>query len=118
MLGSLAAIALVLISFLPLMEILGHPLPGMLALVLVHPEIAQPAKPSGSTEKSAAHHQRVTSYGQALESFAIRLKRLRSKERLFVVWLFDESESMKDDQHEVKKRMESFLTKLGGNMPR
>ncbi len=35
LLGSLAAIALVLISFLPLLEILGHPLPGMLALVIV-----------------------------------------------------------------------------------
>ncbi|MDG2220333.1 MAG: permease [Rubripirellula sp.] len=35
LLGSLAAIALVLISFLPLMKILGHPLPGMLALVIV-----------------------------------------------------------------------------------
>lgn len=35
LLGSLAAIALVLISFLPLVEILGHPLPGMLALVIV-----------------------------------------------------------------------------------
>ncbi len=35
LLGSLAAIALVLISFLPLMEILGHPLPGMVALVIV-----------------------------------------------------------------------------------
>ncbi len=35
LLGSLAAIALVLISFLPLTEILGHPLPGLLALVIV-----------------------------------------------------------------------------------
>ena len=35
LLGSLAAIALVVISFLPLMEILRHPLPGMLALVIV-----------------------------------------------------------------------------------
>lgn len=35
LLGSLGAIALVLISFLPLMEIMGHPLPGMLALVIV-----------------------------------------------------------------------------------
>ena len=35
LLGSLAAIALVLISFLPLMEIFGHPLPGMIALVIV-----------------------------------------------------------------------------------
>ena len=35
LLGSLAAIALVLISFLPLMEILRHPLPGMIALVIV-----------------------------------------------------------------------------------
>ena len=35
LLGSLAAIALVLISFLPLIEILGHPLPGMLAIVVV-----------------------------------------------------------------------------------
>lgn len=35
LLGSLAAIALVLISFFPLIEILGHPLPGMLAIVVV-----------------------------------------------------------------------------------
>ncbi|WP_442512200.1 permease [Novipirellula sp. SH528] len=35
LLGSLAAIALVLISFFPLIEILGHPLPGMLAMVIV-----------------------------------------------------------------------------------
>ncbi len=35
LLGSLAAIALVLISFIPLLDILGHPLPGMLALVIV-----------------------------------------------------------------------------------
>ncbi len=35
LLGSLAAIALVLISFFPLAEILGHPLPGMLAMVVV-----------------------------------------------------------------------------------
>ncbi|MEM6692251.1 MAG: permease [Planctomycetota bacterium] len=35
LLGSLAAIALVLISFLPLAEILAHPLVGMTALVIV-----------------------------------------------------------------------------------
>jgi len=35
LLGSLAAIALVLISFIPLMEIFRHPLPGMIALVIV-----------------------------------------------------------------------------------
>ncbi len=35
LLGSLAAIALVLISFIPLMDILHHPLPGLLALSIV-----------------------------------------------------------------------------------
>ena len=35
LLGSLAAIALVLITFFPLVKILGHPLPGILALVIV-----------------------------------------------------------------------------------
>jgi adenine/guanine/hypoxanthine permease len=35
LLGSLAAIALVLISFIPLLDVLKHPLPGMLALVIV-----------------------------------------------------------------------------------
>ncbi len=35
LLGSLAAIALVLISFIPLLDIMQHPLPGMLALVIV-----------------------------------------------------------------------------------
>ncbi len=35
LLGSLAAIALVLISFMPMLEIFAHPLPGLLALVIV-----------------------------------------------------------------------------------
>lgn len=35
LLGSLAAIALVLISFMPMLEIFKHPLPGMLALAIV-----------------------------------------------------------------------------------
>ncbi len=35
LLGSLAAIALVLISFIPLMDVFAHPLPGMLALSIV-----------------------------------------------------------------------------------
>lgn len=35
LLGSLTAVALVLISFLPLLDILKHPLPGMIALVIV-----------------------------------------------------------------------------------
>lgn len=35
LLGSLAAIALVIISFLPLLEIFGHPLPGLMALAIV-----------------------------------------------------------------------------------
>lgn len=35
LLGSLAAIALVLISFLPMSEILKHPLPGLVALAIV-----------------------------------------------------------------------------------
>ncbi len=35
LLGSLAAIALVLISFMPMLEIFAYPLPGLLALVIV-----------------------------------------------------------------------------------
>jgi len=35
LLGSLAAIALVLISFMPMLEIFAHPLPGLLALVVI-----------------------------------------------------------------------------------
>ncbi|MGV3485126.1 MAG: class I SAM-dependent methyltransferase [Planctomycetaceae bacterium] len=35
LLGSLAAIALVLISFMPILEVFAHPLPGMLALAIV-----------------------------------------------------------------------------------
>gem|GEM_PF-15349 len=35
LLGSLAAIALVLISFMPILDIFAHPLPGMLALAIV-----------------------------------------------------------------------------------
>ena len=43
----------------------------------------------------------VNGYGDALNRITQELIRLLRKDKLMVIWLFDESESMKDDQKEI-----------------
>jgi len=47
----------------------------------------------------------VEGYGAALDLITKELLRLLRNDRLHVVWVFDESESMKDDQEDLKKRI-------------
>lgn len=47
----------------------------------------------------------VDGYGPALDRLTQELIRLMRREKLLVVWLFDESNSMKDDQEKIKTRI-------------
>lgn len=47
----------------------------------------------------------VQGYGEALDRLTKELIRMMRSEKLLVVWLFDESESMKDDQEELRLRI-------------
>lgn len=55
----------------------------------------------------------VDGYGTALGRVAEELVRLMRKEKVMVVWLFDESESMKDDQIEIRERLHKVYADLG-----
>ncbi|MDA0833126.1 MAG: VWA domain-containing protein [Planctomycetota bacterium] len=59
----------------------------------------------GAGEVSGEVGALVEGYGAALDRLTQELIRLMRKEPLLVVWLFDESESMKDDQAELKQRI-------------
>ena len=54
----------------------------------------------------------VEGYGAALGRLTQELMRLMRSQRLLVVWLFDESGSMKDDQEEVKQRIDRVYQEL------
>ena len=54
----------------------------------------------------------VEGYGPALDQFTQELIRLMREQRVLVVWLFDESESMKDDQAELKTRIGRIYEEL------
>ena len=54
----------------------------------------------------------VDGYGPALDRLTQELIRLMKREKLLVVWLFDESNSMKDDQEEIKKRIHRVYDEL------
>lgn len=54
----------------------------------------------------------VRGYGEALDQLTWELLRLMRKDKLLVVWLFDESGSMKDDQEDIKKRIGKVFTEL------
>ena len=54
----------------------------------------------------------VEGYGAALDRLTQELLRLMRTEKILAVWMFDESESMKDDQEELKGRLHRVYEEL------
>lgn len=54
----------------------------------------------------------VDGYGGALDRLSEQLLMMLSHGKVLVVWLFDQSESMKDDQQQVKDRLERVYKEL------
>ncbi len=55
----------------------------------------------------------VEGYGAALSQLTQELIRLMREQKLTVVWLFDESESMRDDQKEIRGKFHKVYEELG-----
>jgi hypothetical protein len=55
----------------------------------------------------------VDGYGPALSQLTQELIRLMREQKLMVVWLFDESESMRDDQKEIRDKFHKVYEELG-----
>lgn len=55
----------------------------------------------------------VEGYGAALGQLTQELVRLMREQKVLVVWLFDESESMKDDQQEIRQKFHKVYEELG-----
>jgi hypothetical protein len=54
----------------------------------------------------------VEGYGAALSRLTQELIRLMRQQRVMIVWLFDESESMKDDQEEIAQKFHKVYEEL------
>ena len=59
----------------------------------------------------------VGEVGEALDQVAREILRHLSQHRLTVVWLFDESESMRDDQKTIKNKFDRVVNELKINTP-
>ncbi len=55
----------------------------------------------------------VEGYGAALSRLTQELIRMMRQQKVMVVWLFDESESMKDDQKEISTEFHKVYEELG-----
>ncbi|MBI1309709.1 VWA domain-containing protein [bacterium] len=55
----------------------------------------------------------VEGYGAALGRITQELIRLMRKEKIMAIWLFDESNSMKDDQQEIAQKFHKVYEELG-----
>ncbi len=55
--------------------------------------------------------------GVALDQIAREILRHLTQHKVTVVWLFDESESMKDDQKEIRKKFDRVVNELKVNTP-
>lgn len=67
----------------------------------------------GEAEVAGESGAPVDDYAAALSRITLELLRLMRKEKLLVVWLFDESESMKDDQREIRDKFHKVYDELG-----
>ncbi len=54
----------------------------------------------------------VTEVGEALDQVAREILRHLTQHRLTVVWMFDESESMRDDQKAIKSKFDRVVNEL------
>ena len=55
----------------------------------------------------------VDNYQQAMDMITQEIMWMMSRNKVLVVWCFDESESMKDDQKEIRERFTRVYTELG-----
>lgn len=55
----------------------------------------------------------VSGYGPAMSRLTQELIRLMRQEKILVVWLFDQSDSMKDDQEEIAGKFHKVYEELG-----
>ncbi len=70
-------------------------------------------KDLGTGQVSGDSGRVVEGYGAALGQMTQELVRMMRESKVLVVWLFDESESMKDDQKEVRERFHKVYEELG-----
>lgn len=66
--------------------------------------------PSGLPGRSQAL---VDDYNQAMDRITQEILRALAEGKVLVVWCFDQSESMKDDQQEIRARLERVYAELG-----
>jgi hypothetical protein len=55
----------------------------------------------------------VDNYDQAFDRITQEILMMLVKSKVLVVWVFDQSESMKDDQQEIRQRIDRVYTELG-----
>jgi len=55
----------------------------------------------------------VDGYGQAMDRITQELMMMLGNGDVLLIWLFDQSESMKDDQKEIKERIDRVYAELG-----
>lgn len=71
------------------------------------------SKDLGSGQVTGEVGRVVEGYGAALGQMTQELVRLMRESKVHVVWLFDESDSMKDDQKEIRERFHKVYEELG-----
>ncbi len=67
----------------------------------------------GEGEVTGESGAAVDGYGTAMSRLTLELLRLMRQQKLHVVWMFDESESMKDDQQEIRDNFHKVYDELG-----
>ncbi|HTI50552.1 MAG TPA: vWA domain-containing protein [Planctomycetaceae bacterium] len=77
------------------------------------PGLDQLGRDLGETQISGETAAVAENYSAALSRITQELLRMMREDKVLVVWLFDESESMKDDQKEIREQFHKVYEELG-----
>lgn len=77
------------------------------------PSLQVVSKDLGATQVTGDSGRVVEGYGAALGQMTLELIRMMREQKVLVVWLFDESESMQDDQQEIRERFYKIYEEVG-----
>jgi von Willebrand factor type A domain len=82
------------------------------------PGIEQLGRDLGESQIAGEPTAPAEGYGEALGRITQELLRMLRDDKLTVAWLFDESESMKDDQQEIRDQFHKVYEELGLVIPK
>ncbi|MFN0053340.1 MAG: vWA domain-containing protein [Planctomycetales bacterium] len=111
--GSTGSVGAAAVAKIEASETMQDPVVALNTGDVSFPGLDQLGRDLGESQISGEPTAIAEGYGAALSRITQEILRMMREEKVLVVWLFDESESMKDDQREIREQFHKVYEELG-----